>query len=180
MAEAPIGDFVADAIRSATGADIAFIAASSFANDVKVSRSPDVNGVTRALEFKDDAVVIVKLTGSQIQKALEHGLYLYPKPNSGFLQFAGLTVTVNPDGDKEKKVVSIRTDSGALDANKTYRVAMPAPLANGALAYFRIWTKDNIDQASVAKKITLQDAIDAYLRDHKPLTKGDDRLAKGK
>ena len=180
--ETPLGNFVADAIRSATGADIAFIAASSFASDVRVPRSVTASAVTRSLEYKDDSLVIVNLTGSQIKNAFEHGLYLYPQANSGFLQFSGLTVTVNPDGPKEKKVVSIRTDSGALEPNKAYRVAMPAPLANGALAYFRIWTKDNIDQASVAKfaQTTLQVAIDNYARDHKSLTKGDDRLVKGR
>ena len=181
-AETPLGDFVADAIRSAAGADIAFIAASSFASDARVSRNVTADGVTKSLEYKDDPLVIVNLTGSQITRAFEHGLYLYPKANSGFLQFSGLTVTANPDGDKDKKVVSIRGENGPLEANKTYRVAMPAPLANGALAYFRIWTKDNIDQASVGKlaQTTLQVAIANYARDHKTLTKGDDRLVKSK
>ncbi len=180
--ETPLGDFVADAIRSAASADIAFIAASSFAGDARVPRSVTADSVTKALEYKDDPLVIVNLTGSQITRAFEHGLYLYPKANSGFLQFSGLIVSVNPDGDKDKKVVSIRVDGSPLNANKTYRVAMPAPLANGALAYFRIWTKDNIDQASAGRlaQITLQTAIENYARDHKTLTKGDDRLVKGR
>ena len=181
-AETPLGDWVADAIRSASGAEMAFIAASSFASDARVSRNVTADGVIKSLEYKDDSIVIVNLTGSQITRALEHGLYLYPKPNSGFLQFSGLTVTANPDGDKDKKVVSIRVDSGALESGKTYKVAMPAPLANGALAYFRIWSKDNIDQASVSRlaQTTLQVAIENYAKDHKTLTKGDDRLVKGK
>ena len=181
-AETPLGDFVADAIRSAAGADIAFIAASSFASDARVSRNITADGVTKSLEYKDDPIVIVNLTGSQIMRAFEHGLYLYPKANSGFLQFSGLTVTANPDGGKERKVVSIRGEGGPLEPNRTYRVAMPAPLANGALAYFRIWTKDNIDQASVGRlaQTTLQVAIENYARDHKSLTKGDDRLVKGR
>ena len=181
-AETPLGDWVADAIRSASGADIAFIAASSFASDARVSRNVTADGVIKSLEYKDDGIVIVNLTGSQIARALEHGLYLYPKANSGFLQFSGLTVTANPDGDKDKKVVSIRVDGAGLDAGKTYKVAMPAPLANGALAYFRIWTKDNIDQASAGRlaQTTLQSAIENYAKDHKTMTKGDDRLVKGK
>lgn len=181
-AETPLGDYVADAIRSASGADIAFIAASSFASDARVSRNVTADGVIKSLEYKDDSIVIVNLTGSQITRAMEHGLYLYPKANSGFLQFSGLNVTANPDGDKDKKVVSIRVGGASLEAGKTYKVAMPAPLANGALAYFRIWTKDNIDQASVGRlaQTTLQVAIENYAKDHKNLTKGDDRLVKGR
>lgn len=182
--ENPIGNFVADAIRQETKADIAFIAASYFTSDAKFSKGNlSVSDFLKVLEYKDDNVSIVKLTGSQVIKALEHGLYLFPKSNSGFLQFSGITVTVDSDAEKENHVLSVKVDGSTLENSKTYKVAMPTPLANGALAYFKVWKKDEIDKEA-SKKIdtkTLGDFINAYLKEHKTLSKGDERLIiKGK
>src|SRR5262249_43949687 len=103
--ETTLGDLVADAIRAAAKSDAAFVAASSF-NEVTLPKGTiNTNEVIKSLEYKDDNIVVVKLTGDQIRRALEHGLYLYPKANSGFLHFSGMTVTINPDGEKEKRVL---------------------------------------------------------------------------
>lgn len=177
--ENAIGSLVADAMRSAASADAAFIAASAFTDIPPLPKgNVSIANILKALEFKSDTVVVVRLTGAQITRALEHGLYLYPKPNSGFLQFSGLTVTVNPDAAKEKRVVSTKVDGSALDANRVYRVAMPAPLANGALAYFKIWKKSDIEKDTGK---TLEAVVADYLRTQKTITKGDERLViKGK
>jgi 5'-nucleotidase / UDP-sugar diphosphatase len=169
-----LGAFVADAIRASAKADAAFIDASSFV-DVGTLPKGNVSGanILKALESKSDSIVLVKLTGAQILKALEHSLYLYPKPNSGFLQFSGLTVTANPNAERETRVVSVKVGGDPLDPNKTYKVAMPAPLANGALGYFKIWKKSDIIEDT---KKTLEAAVTATLREKKTLTKGDERL----
>ena len=182
-AETPLGDLVADAVRTAADSDAAFIAASSFSDGVKIPRGKITTAdVLKSLEFKGDGIVVLNLKGRQITQALEHSLFLYPKSNSGYLQFSGLTVTVNPDGEKDKKVVSVRIGGAALDANRTYRVAMPAPLAEGALGYGRFWSKDDTDalsQKQVAGK-TLESAVSDYLRDRKTLSGSDARLTKSK
>lgn len=177
--ENALGSLIADAMRASANADTAFIAASAFADTATIPKgNTSIANILKALEFKSDTVVIVKLTGTQIIRALEHGLYLYPKPNSGFLQFSGLTVTVNPDAEKEKRVVSVKVEGSALEANRVYKVAMPAPLANGALAYFKIWKKSDIDKDTGK---TLEAVVTGYLREHKTLSKGDERLViKGK
>lgn len=177
--ENALGDLVADAIRAASKADAAIIAASAFA-DISALPKGNVSAedILKALEFRSDNIVIVKLTGNQINRAFEHALYLYPKPNSGFLQFSGFTVTVNPDAEKEGRVGSVKLDGAVLEPDRVYRVAMPAPLANGALAYFKIWKKSDIETDT---KKTLAEAITAYVRDKKSVTKGDERLViKGK
>lgn len=177
--ENALGSLIADAMRDSANADAAFIAASAFADATTIPKgSASIANILKALEYKSDTVVIVKLTGTQITRAMEHGLYLYPKSNSGFLQFSGLTVTVNPDAEKEKRVVSVKVDGSALDANRVYKVAMPAPLANGALAYFKIWKKSDIDKDTGK---TLEAVVTSYLREHKTISKGDERLViKGK
>jgi 2',3'-cyclic-nucleotide 2'-phosphodiesterase (5'-nucleotidase family) len=174
-----LGHVVADAIRRAAKADFAFIAASYFAPEIKIPRGQTTTEeVLKALEYRTDGVLIVKLTGSQIARALEHGLSLFPKSNSGFLQVSGLVVTIAPQAEAEKHVLSVKAEGAALDPNRTYRVAMPAPLANGALAYFRIWKKSDIEKESAKEmeKVTLESALSDYLRQNKTIDKGEERI----
>jgi 2',3'-cyclic-nucleotide 2'-phosphodiesterase (5'-nucleotidase family) len=172
--EAVIGDIVADAIRASAKADAAFIAATSFSDTVALPKgNVNTSEIVDSLVYKSENIVIVKLTGDQITKAFEQSLFLFPKSNSAFLQFSGLTVTVKPDGDAGKRVASIKTDAGDIDPKKTYKIAMPAPLANGGLAYFKIWQKTAIDKET---DVTVEAALNSWFTDHKTVTKGDERL----
>lgn len=176
--EVSLGDLVADAVRAAAKSDAAFVAATSFEEVTIPKGSFKVADVLRAVLGKDDTIVIVKLTGDQLRRALETGLYNYPTFNSGFLQVSGLTVNINPDAEKERRVVSVKVGDDALEAGKTYRIAMPAPLASGSLGYYKVWKKSDIEKDT---ERTLEAAITAYLNEHKTITKGDERLVfKGK
>jgi 2',3'-cyclic-nucleotide 2'-phosphodiesterase (5'-nucleotidase family) len=171
--ETGIGDLVADAIRSQAHADAAIISASEF-TDATIKAGPFTPAdVTHALTYTGDEIVVMRLTGDQITRALQHGLYLYPGNNSGFLQVSGMTVTFNPNADKEQHVLSVRVGDAPLESGKTYHIAMPAPLANGALAYFKIWKKSEIER-STGK--TLEAAVTAYLVEHRTVGKGEERL----
>lgn len=173
--EAALGSLVADAIRSVAHADAALIPAAAF-TDNELTVKPGAFAaadIIRTLEYKDEKIVTVKLTGEQIRSALEHAFYLYPKPNSGFLQISGLIVTVNPAAAGDHHIVSIKIGSDALVPSKTYKVAMLITLANGALAYSRYWKPAAIDKETGK---TLAEAITSYLADHKTISKGDGRL----
>ena len=50
---------------------------------------------------------------------------------------------------------------------------MPAPLANGGLAYFKVWQKSSIEKDT---DTSLEMALNSYFADHKTITKGEDRL----
>lgn len=168
-----VGNAIADAIRASAKSDIAFIAADYF-NEIKIPKGNfDSTEFLKALVMPSDKITIVKLTGDQITRAMERSLFLYPKFNSGFLQVSGMTVTFKPDGDVDRRILSIKVDGDALDNAKTYTVAMPAPLADGGLAYFKIWKKTDIDKKT---EKTLQDALTAYYENTKSLPKGEERL----
>ncbi len=173
--ETVLGDIVADVIHTAAKSDAAVIAASSFSSKTiilpKGSFAP--GDFMKTLEYTGDPIAIVKLTGAQITKAMEHSLYLYPNDNSGFLHISGMSVTINPNGEKEKKVVGIKINGIDISPSKTYRVAMPSPLAHGALAYFKIWKQGDIEK-ELDK--TLETAVNEYLTSHKTISKGEDRL----
>jgi 2',3'-cyclic-nucleotide 2'-phosphodiesterase (5'-nucleotidase family) len=176
--EVVLGDLVADSIHDAVKCDAAVIAADYF-NEVTIPKgSVAAADIMKALVMPGDTITVIKLTGDQIQRGMERSLFLYPKYNSGFLQISGLVVTFKADAEPDKRVVSIKINGDTLDANKTYHVAMPTPLAKGGLAYFKIWKATDKEPESDK---TLFSAVTSYLNEHKTITKGEDRLVvKGK
>ena len=169
--QVPFGGIIADAIRASAKADIALIAASFFSDsEVTIPKGNfDSAEVLRGLEFKDNKIAVLKLKGDQIRRALDYAFFLYPKANSSFLQYSGLTVTM----DADNKIKSVKVGDDALENGKTYKVAMPISLANGALSYFKFWKKSDIDKETDK---TLKEVVANYLSSHKTITKNDDRL----
>lgn len=173
--ECNLGCVIADSIRDAAGADIALIAASSFSEHTIPKGSASPEDFLKALAFRNDSVVVVKLTGEKVRAALEHGLALYPQMHSAFLQVSGMTVNIDPGQEKDKRVTSVKVGGASLDDKKVYMVAMPSPLADGGLAYYRIWSKSDIDKSKDPKS-TLEEAVKAYLKGKSTIGAGDDRL----
>jgi len=144
-AECPLGDLAADAARSALQADFALVQASQFpqASQFRQAVIPAGNltreALTGALLYPDEAIVLVRISGQQLQSALERGLSMLPKPSTAFLQVSGITVTFRSDAAAGDRVDQIKVGREALSLTKEYRVAMPASLAKGALGYFRIF-----------------------------------------
>src|SRR5690242_17943854 len=130
--ESTLADVIADAIRDAARSDAAFMLASSFTDVTIPKGNATAEDVLKALEYRDDSIIVVKLTGAQIRKALEHGLRVYPQKHAGFLQLSGLTVNVDPNAEPEKRVTAVRVGSSTLSDTRSYTVAMPSPLASGA------------------------------------------------
>ena len=127
----------------------------------------------KSLEYKGDTIAIVKLTGDQIRGAMENSLFQQPARSGAFLQVSGLTVNYKASASAGKRVTSVKIGGADLQGGKTYRVAMPLPLANGASAYFKYWKKTDIEKET---GITLETALANYLSEHKTIAKGEDRL----
>lgn len=163
-----LGDFIADTMRSAAKSDAAVIAASSFTDVTLPEGTVSASDVLSALEFRGDNVVVMKLTGQELRRALEHGFALYPQPNSAFLQISGISMVVDPKAAKGHHVVSVTIDGAPLDPSQSYTIAMPSPLANGALGYFKVWSPSEIVTAKDPKK-TIEQCVTSYFTSHKTL-----------
>lgn len=166
--EVSIGDLVTDAMRAAVSADFAFISASELKEKTIQIGSGKVTtaDITPYIAYPDDAIVTVQLTGKQMRQALERSVLIYPQPNPCFLQVCGLRFVAESGKPKNGRVKSIAVaDTGKLVTDdQTYSVAMAGSLANGALGYWKIWTKDTIKQP--ARPVTIPQAIEAYLASH--------------
>ncbi len=145
----PVAQTLVDALRVATGADMAMLGAAFFNETYKLPQGAVApQELLKALVYPDDEVVVLELRGEQILQALERALELYPQKNNAFLQLAGAEVRFDPKAPVGKRVGSVSITGSKLEPGRTYRVATTAPLARGALGYFRIWSKDQIVNAT--------------------------------
>ncbi len=137
-AETNLGDFVADAYRTRTGADIAF------ANGGGLRAEVEIGDVTRKnlMEINpwSNSMCVIEVTGQQILEALEHGASAYPETSGGFLQVSGLTYEINAyvespvivddmgnfvglDETKENRISNIKIGGNPIDLDATYTLA---------------------------------------------------------
>lgn len=133
--ETNAGDFVADAYRSVTGADIAIangggIRAEVETGDVSRKSLMDVNA------FNNDMCVL-EVTGQQVIDILEHGARMCPEVLGSFFQVSGITFEIHTyretpiitdqlgnfvkvDETKERRVQNVRVAGEEIDLDKKY------------------------------------------------------------
>ncbi len=136
--ETNMGDFVADAYRAVTGADVAIV------NGGGVRAEIAVGDVTRKMlmdinAFNND-MCVVEVTGQQLVDVLEHGARACPQSLGGFFQVSGVTFELHTygktpvitdqlgnfiefDETKERRVQNVFVGGEPIDPNKTYTLA---------------------------------------------------------
>jgi len=163
----PIAQTIVDAMRAATGADLAMLGAAFFDETAQFPAGPlPADTLLKAVRYPDDEVVVLNLTGEQLLQALERAAELYPQKNNAFLQLTGAEVRFDPKAEPGKRIQSVIIGGAKLDPKRTYRVATTAPLARGALGYFRIWSKEQI---STSTGRSLAELVREYLQRQRSL-----------
>lgn len=158
-AETPAGNLVADAARTAVNAETAIIAAGALSGKSLAAGPLTRESLASLLDQPEDAVVLLSLTGAQLQEALERSVGVgvaWP----GFLQVSGLKVTYNPKAKTGSRVSAVQVNGSALQMDRKYRVATLQSLAGGALGYFVIWEKD----ATQSGDGSIGDALAAHVK----------------
>jgi 5'-nucleotidase/UDP-sugar diphosphatase len=154
--EEPLGDFVADALRQATGKEAAFINAGSIRAGLPAG---DITGrdLYGCLPF-EDTIVEVTLTGSQIQSVLDRcASFPSDHPPGGFLQVSGIT-TVYTEG----KATQITVGGSPLVPNREYRVACTNFLLHGGDGHVEFGQ----GKAPWNTGLSLREAVKSHLEDH--------------
>ncbi|MBI1332808.1 MAG: 5'-nucleotidase C-terminal domain-containing protein [Armatimonadetes bacterium] len=131
--ETQVGQSIADIFRSASGADIAFVA-SGF-----LSVSKDTKDLASSFQFPTDELWLVTLTGKQLNEAFEKSISFYPESSPDMLFLSGTEVTFQTARASRPKILSANVAGTNLDPAKTYTVSMPASLARGGLCYYSVW-----------------------------------------
>lgn len=171
-AESTVGDLLADALRRATNADIAFINSGGIrtnlrAGDLVYSDIYEVNPF-------DNYPTLVMMTGAEIQEVLR----LTTAAGRGIMQVSGLRYTFDMTADKDKPVaernrlVSVTLEDGSpLEPARLYRVAMPDFLAFGGDGFLPVTSTIPADRITILQDRTMHDVFADVLKTFpQPLT----------
>ena len=129
--ETNIGDFVADAMRGALGADVALMNGGGIRSDRIVPPGPLTRRDVVNLVPFNNAVMVLEMTGARLREAVEFGLVDREREGGQFLQVSGLTLTFDPRRPRGDRVIDARVGDAPLDPQRTYRVAVVDFLARG-------------------------------------------------
>lgn len=139
VSECSLGNLAADAARKALQAEVALVQANQFRETTIAAGAVTCDSLKAALLYPDERLVLVELSGARLLAALERGVSALDRPSTGFLQVSGMAVTFRSQEPPGGRIESVTVGRAPLAPEKTYRTAMPASLAKGALGYFRIF-----------------------------------------
>jgi 5'-nucleotidase / UDP-sugar diphosphatase len=123
--ETNVGDFIADAFRTATGADIGFANGGLIRADEIIRPGPITQrDVLAILPFKNK-VVKLEVTGELLQRTLEHGVARSAEDDEPgrFPQVSGLRFSFDASRPSGSRVVSVTVNGKPLDEKKQYTLA---------------------------------------------------------
>lgn len=158
-AETAWGRLVADAVRAAGHADIAVVNAGALQRGTLKAGAIEAADVSGLLNFGDDEVVAIKISGAQLRQALERSAEVYPTGSPDFLQCSGFTASFNPQARPKSRVTAVRYQGRAVTDGDSFTAAMPVSLASGAGGYFKIWN----GQTAQHTGSTLQVAVVGFI-----------------
>ena len=134
--ETAFGNFIADAVRAATGADVAIINGGGIRGDrqypagLKITRKDMFN----EMPFGNKAVMI-EVLGRDLREILENGVRFAGKGDGRFAQISGMRIKGRKDAVPGSKLTGIEIGGAALDEAKLYKVATSDFMASGKEGY---------------------------------------------
>jgi 5'-nucleotidase len=129
--ETNVGDFIADAFRAATKADVGLMNGGSIRADEIIAAGPlTKREVLSILPFKNK-VVKVELSGATLRQALEHGVARSAEDAEPgrFPQVSGVRFTFDARRPPGSRIVDLTVNGQPLDEKKNYTLATSDYLA---------------------------------------------------
>lgn len=135
--ESNVGNFAADAVRAALGADVALLNAGGFRIDRVMEPGPLSRHDLLALLPFQNPLVLLSIKGAELLAALEHGidLRLVHGQSGAFPHVSGLRVRYDPRAPKGSRIVDAQVNGAPLERDRSYRLATSNYLAGGGDGY---------------------------------------------
>lgn len=156
--ESALGDFVADAMRAAAGADLALQNSGGLRADLKegvITRG----AIYEVMPF-DNTLVTMELTGAEIRRVFEEGLRF-----GRIAQLSGVRIAFDPDRPAMDRVVKLTLANGApLEDGRTYKVAVNNFMATGGDDYDTLAKGRNVVDTGILVRGVLEDHVTALTR----------------
>ena len=134
--ESSMGNLIADALRDATGADIALMNGGSIRADRTYDAGTKLTrrDILTELPF-GNVTVVTELPGAQVLLALENAVSQVEKGAGRFAQVSGLTFTFDPSAEPGARVSEVMVAGAPLDVDKVYTVAVNDYILGGGDGY---------------------------------------------
>lgn len=134
--ESAMGNLIADAIRDATGADLAIANGGGIRGDTTYDAGREITrrDVLSELPFGNKTVV-TELPGSQVLAALENGVSQVEKGSGRFPQVSGMTFVFDPSAEAGSRIAEVMVAGAPLDINKVYKLATNDFILGGGDGY---------------------------------------------
>lgn len=129
--ETNIGDFIADAFRKQTGADVAILNGGSIRADTIIEAGELTRRDVLSILPFPNPVVKIEVTGATLRAALEHGVgrSREDKGPGRFPQVSGLRFTFDARRPAGSRLTEVTINGQPLDDRKTYTLATTSFLA---------------------------------------------------
>ena len=134
--ESSMGDVIADAMKAATGADVAIMNGGGIRADRTYDGGATLTrrDVLTELPF-GNVTVLTEIPGSQLLAALENGVSQVEKGAGRFPQISGMTMVYDPKAAPGKRVSEVKIGGAALEPDKLYKVAVNDYMLGGGDGY---------------------------------------------
>ncbi len=134
--ESAIGNLIADAMRAATGADVAI----TNGGGIRADRQYDAGTVLTRKDILTElpfgnVTVVTEIMGQRLRDALENGFSQVEDGAGRFPQISGMTVVADLKQPAGSRVVSVKVGGKPLDPAATYKVATNDFMLNGGDGY---------------------------------------------
>lgn len=130
--EATMGNLITDALRDATGADIAIMNGGGIRGDTtyEAGRKLTRRDILTELPF-GNTTVVTELPGSQVLLALENAVSQVENGAGRFAQVSGLTFAFDASAPAGSRVSEVMVGGAPLEADKLYKVAVNDYIVGG-------------------------------------------------
>ena len=134
--ETAFGNLLTDAMRAATGSDIALSNGGGIRGDTVYPPGTQITRKTALTELPfGNKTVVLRLTGAQVREALENGVSRAGNPTGRFPQVSGLAFAFDGREPPGARVTRVTVGGAPLDDGKLYTLATNDFLARGGDGY---------------------------------------------
>lgn len=161
--ESTLGDWVSDVMRARSGADVALQNPGGLRADIDAG-PVTVQDVYEVMPF-DNLITVVKLTGSQLLDAIEHGVR-----GGSALPVSGVRYATDPSRPASERLVRLTlADGKPIDPARTYLVATNDFMAQGGDGFTMLAKGKDLRVTSDRVRDALIADCEARARRHEPL-----------
>ena len=130
--ENAFGNFIADALKEATGSEVAIVNSGSIRGDRDYSANTVLTrgDIIRELPFRTN-LSVVSVSGEQLWAVLEHSVSQVATAGGRFLQVSGIRFTYNSTEPVGKRISTVSINGKPLNMSRQYSLASSDYLIQG-------------------------------------------------